>query len=327
MSSAKRRRTSSKTISALPEPSTSTNVDDKNHLAAAEAEDFRDLCKIASTALVVEFEPNGRIIRPPFLPKDSFDAISGLVKITVPPEVLASLSEIHNHVKEEVTQAKMVPWAGLGEDTTRLRAFGFLGCDSLRRLDRSGVRLHSAEKVGQDAVNDEAANRSAITVLRNEWKTKGIRSAIGLIEALRSSDGGIPASVLREEELVAYQPNLHNGARHLAAHLDWPRHEGFGKVIVTVAIKGGATILLVGGTGSGDDSSSDEVSQPAWRFHLNEGECYVLSRCARDKCLHAVLADDCEDNKGGQRESLNLRFGLHTAEEGMEVTKFWPGEL
>ena len=37
------------------------------------------------------------------------------------------------------------------------------------------------------------------------------------------------------ERLVAAQPNLHNGARHLPPHLDFPLHDGFGVVIVTVA--------------------------------------------------------------------------------------------
>merc|ERR1711918_71506 len=102
---------------------------------------------------------------------------------------------------------------------------------------------------------------------------------------------------------VIYQTNLHNGGQHLKAHLDWPLHEGFGKVIVTVAIKGGATILIIGY----DYDATGH--QPVWKFRVEEGEAYVLSGSARNRCLHAVLADD------GERESLNLRFGLHTPEE------------
>lgn len=327
MSVKKRSRVSNEASRLPPTTLSFTNSKDKYHIAAAEADDFVDLCEIAASAQVIEFDSNGRVVRPSFLPSNSYDAINGLAKMPLPPEVLSSMSEIHNHVKEEVTKANMVPWAGLGEDTTRLRAFGFLGVNSLNRLDDSGVRLYAAEKVGVDAKKDEAANRSAITVLKGEWNARGFQAANGLIDALRPSGGCIQFDMLRAEELVAYQPNLHNGARHLAAHLDWPRHEGFGKVIVTVAIKGGATILLIGGTSNQDESSGGEAAQPAWRFHLNEGECYVLSGCARSRCLHAVLADDGEESVGGQRESLNLRFGLHTAEEAMEVTKFWPDEL
>ena len=128
----------------------------------------------------------------------------------------------------------------------------------------------------------------------------------------------------RGSDLIAYQTNLHNGARHLAAHLDWPLHEGFGRVIVTVAMRGSATILLIAGDEGDEGKEDDEVQQPAWRFHLNQGECYVLSGRARNRCLHAVLADDAD----GTRESLNLRFGIHSAEEAEEeITRFWPDEL
>ena len=47
------------------------------------------------------------------------------------------------------------------------------------------------------------------------------------------------------DNLVAIQPNLHNGAGYLPLHLDCPLNDGFGVVIVTVAITDDADIVLV----------------------------------------------------------------------------------
>jgi hypothetical protein len=37
---------------------------------------------------------------------------------------------------------------------------------------------------------------------------------------------------------MSLQPNLHNGATHLPPHLDFPLHDGFGVVIVTIQMTG-----------------------------------------------------------------------------------------
>jgi hypothetical protein len=257
------------------------------------------------------------------------DPIRGVVKKTLPFEVYEKLVQIHNHIERH--NKHKTPWSGLGENDTKLRAFGFMGQASLDRLDRtSPVRLHAPEKVGQDALDDEAANRKAICVLNLDSKDEDVDGDSGLnvrsttrdfIEALNPKAAGLDPNVVCLDELIAYQINLHNGVRYLPAHLDWPLHEGFGKAIATVAIRGNATILLI----SGDTVmvGSEEV-QPAWRFHLAQGEVYVLSQRARNRCLHAVVCDD--GNR--MRESLNLRFGLHTKNEAEElITKFWPDEL
>merc|ERR1712151_1328263 len=75
------------------------------------------------------------------------------------------------------------------------------------------------------------------------------------------------------EELAAIQPNLHNGAKHLMSHVDWPRHEGFGKVIATIAVVGSATIVLT------DPNEEDPKTgqQQAWKFRVEQGEAYILS--------------------------------------------------
>lgn len=121
-------------------------------------------------------------------------------------------------------------------------------------------------------------------------------------------------------ELIAAQPNLHGGRAHLPLHCDQPLNDGFGVVIVTLAMHHASTILLVD---EGDQGSGDPPR--AWRFDLAAQRCegYALAGDARNKCLHGVLAGD------GQRTSLNLRFGLHAKRPQdpwsahLEVDRHW----
>ena len=46
------------------------------------------------------------------------------------------------------------------------------------------------------------------------------------------------------------------------------------------------------------------------------GEAYVLSNSVRNACLHGVLSDAGSEH----RASLNLRFGLHSAEREAEYS-------
>jgi len=361
-------------------------VEHVQSLAQAEAEDLEDLTSIASEATVIEFDSRtGRPIRLSSSNDDSDSnerdddgsPIDGIAKISKAmmlendPDLFHDLSRIHSIVKQKIHLKYMVPWAGVGGDSTRLRAFGFLGKRALTRLDRgSDVRLHAPEKEGQEALQDERANRRAICVLHktrelvvgvddqrqsttkdkdNEISRTAPQTVNPTLVAdrlcatiLTNKNNGdtnhyLDSNMLCSKELIAYQTNLHNGAKHLAAHLDAPLHEGFGKIIVTVAMKGSATILLIGKgddedddededeehTQDNNDDKSDQQLQPAWKFHLQEGEAYVLSRNARNMCLHAVVAND--DANGGDRESLNLRFGLHTIKEAEnDIKRHWP---
>lgn len=88
-------------------------------------------------------------------------------------------------------------------------------------------------------------------------------------------------------------------------------NEGFGVVIVTVVIRGGGTIVLVD---EGDDGTDEQVA--SWSFPCHAGSAWLLSSHARNKASHGVLAD------GPNRESLNLRFGLHAADEGGEFSAY-----
>ena len=122
------------------------------------------------------------------------------------------------------------------------------------------------------------------------------------------------------DQLIATQPNLHNGASYLPAHLDFPRFDGFGVVICTVAIQGTGDIILID-DGDEDDTDNGAVS---YSFPLNGKECYFLCGDARNKCVHGVLCSSTAESIC-RRETLNLRFGLHSAEFAKtEVDQHWP---
>jgi hypothetical protein len=283
-----------------------------------------DLRRAAAEASVVEFDDRTGLPlkHAHFLPDGMFDPIRGLVKKRLPLDLFQQLTAIHNHIQQRVHPNYRVPWSGLNDGDTKVRAFGFMGQEALDRLDAARVRLAAPEKDGQDAIDDEVANRKAICILHDKENDLDIGNITDqLVDTLNPSVSGLDPDTVATNNLVAYQINLHNGCRYLPAHLDWPLHEGFGRVIVTVAIRGNATVLLIAGD---TIMVGGEELQPAWRFHLQEGECYVLSDRARNRCLHAVVADD----GNCMRESLNLRFGLHTEKEAKEdITQYWEDAL
>ncbi len=314
----------------------------QQYLEQLEAKDLHALNCVAKEAIAIEFDClTGRPIR-----KSGNSPIDGLVKLSKKllaqrdPNLFRDLKSIHSIIKQKVQMNDMVPWAGTDSDSTRFRSFGFMGKGALTRLDKkSAVRLHAPEKRGRKAILDERANRKAICFLHKTREcfdkvTKGLENerndmrknvvnptlvADKLCSVILANQsfctGYVDPNVLCSKELLAYQTNLHNGAKHLAAHLDAPLHEGFGKIIVTVAIHGNATILLF--------ANGEQGEQLSWKFHLKEGEAYVLSGNVRNICLHAVLADG--DGNRSDRESLNLRFGFHTVEEAeMSIRKHWP---
>lgn len=145
---------------------------------------------------------------------------------------------------------KLVPWAGLGNENDRARLRGFGMLDSVA-LTNSPVRLHAPEKSGKGALEDERANWTASSQLEGDMSRLAQQPGRSIAKQL---SGQVPAD--RLGALIACQPNLHNGALHLGAHLDWPLHEGFGICIATVAIKGGGNVLLLGGEGDEDEDGN-----------------------------------------------------------------------
>jgi hypothetical protein len=131
------------------------------------------------------------------------------------------------------------------------------------------------------------------------------------------------AGFLHFRNLIAAQPNLHNGRELLPMHVDHPKKDGFGVIICTIAIAGSAKILLQASTTSNpdggkaesvadDDESSSLLSVT---MQLDPGQAYMLADRARDACIHGVLADQDSSN----RMSLNLRFGIHDIDCNIDV--------
>ena len=241
----------------------------------------------------------------------AFPAIEpiGLARIEVSADDVAVLRELHRTICEGV---QPTGWGGVGDKSGRLRGYGyFAGVPISEEHFSAGQSI--LEYTGADAERDRDANRRASCLLSAACLPSALDATLERIASqLRSVLPKRFTPVLRVEQLVAAQPNLHNGRRFLKPHLDEPLHDGFGIVIVTVGIQGSASILLSDGpaTRSPDESSASERRvRRDLHFRLGPGQAYALADDARNKCVHGVLADvDC-----AQRESLNLRFGLHRA--------------
>jgi hypothetical protein len=140
-----------------------------------------------------------------------------------------------------------------------------------------------------------------------KFRQHQLRQAIAnLLDAFRPHAPPTVQPYLSLPNLVAAQPNLHCGRHLLPAHVDHPLKDGFGICIITIAMKGNAQIFLEESSISSSRSSHEgEAARGVMSIH--SGQAYLLSGPARNQCTHGVLAhDDCSD-----RESLNLRFGLH----------------
>lgn len=160
-----------------------------------------------------------------------------------------SLNErIKSHIKQ------MVYWSSYANDQ-RQRGYCLLE-DSPRWsspscLIEEGIRFYD-EGVPDAAAQEihETALRDSCVVLRlTDEEKAGIRELIdktnNSMRPFRDHLEPFERDVVTFENLVAIQPNLHNNATYLPLHLDCPRNDGFGVVIVTVAIRESAEIILV----------------------------------------------------------------------------------
>lgn len=232
------------------------------------------------------------------------------------------LKLLHQTIKANVDgNNRWASWSGSNEDP-RKRAFGFLpdtlGFQETTRefLDISTPWRDKKDTKNVDIEDAEERSRNNRAMVMLENLPDSIKEAIQHVCELFSDL--VPEefrSVLTYSNLIAAQPNLHCGRTLLPVHVDHPRKDGFGVVIVTVGIVGSGTILLI--------KSAEDT---AIKMQVPEGYAYMLSDKARDSCSHGVLAHDDDE----QRESLNLRFGLHDfTMQGLplissqKVLKYW----
>lgn len=247
-----------------------------------------------------------------------------------------------------------VTW-GEGEDEDpRRRMYGFMP-QQRQALLQAGIKIQK-EGAPDDREHQEALQRACVDLVfphqqicsstsrsqRLVPKDTTLVLDASVYEALATITSRVRALVpdnyqkyVTMEHLVAAQPNLHNGATYLPAHLDFPRQDGFGVVIVTFGVRGTGTIVLMDdGDDEDEKTKSDAVEggsgSKSFSFRLNENEAYILCGDARNKCVHGVLcgnrtADQKDEGDMCRRETLNLRYGLHSPEFALEeVDRHWP---
>ena len=231
------------------------------------------------------------------LPEIIFDARGtaaapeSLARWAVPPGDVASLRAAQDAIAERVQK---MPWAGGSDDADkRWRGYGLPPGARRRLTSWMGDRFHSFETPLD--LREGEARRNWASCVDFELK-EDVEGAVRRCAATAARALPAHAGELSLQNLVALQPNAHAGNRFLPRHLDWPRHDGFGLIIVTVAVRGRGTVVL-------EDRAGGLV-----RFELPEGHAYCLAGAARNAWLHGVVGSDPD------RESLNLRFGLHSYE-------------
>lgn len=266
-------------------------------------------------------------------------ACAGAGFCSLDPKVFAPLHQLHGNIVAALKRGKLLQsWEGKGSDV-RKKGYAFLPASlakwDRKRLEACGLQFWAPEKVrgrfmtpstrrslvspaqeGLDAKRDCEANwRSSFTLLEQDVDRKARKALAAVVDLVKERVAEKYRKYVSLENLIALQPNLHNDARHLPPHLDFPMHEGFGVVIVTIQMAGPPSIIaLLKGTESDFEVFTEEQREKCWTFPLQVGDCYVLSGDARNVCDHGVLCGSSRRSAGADepRESMNLRFGLHT---------------
>ena len=237
------------------------------------------------------------------------ESFRGLGRLTLTSSQFQTLETLHETTKR-LAQA-WVSWSGDTSDTKK-RAFGVLpgtlGYTEYQKLDIVTPWVKESE----DLETERRANQRALVHLKESDMPPNLESTIGdICNSMKRFVDPVYHPYLRYSHLMAAQPNLHCGRFLLPPHVDHPLKDGFGILIVTIAIRGDADILL-----------ESEVTAPVFgKLPLEQGQAYILSGNVRNKCTHGVLAGQ----PSSQRESLNLRFGLHSTSTvpASEVLQYW----
>ena len=166
--------------------------------------------------------------------------------------------------------------------------------------------------VSDDNDNEERLrNTKAMILLKDNNNNNSIQEAIEcLCDIFRPDVPSNLQSVLKYSNLIAVQPNLHGGRTLLPIHVDHPQKDGFGIIIITIAMIGSGTLLLQKSNKIVSNNVNDTHSM---KMSVPEGYAYMLSDESRNAYAHGVLAKTTTTNATtiANRESLNLRFGLH----------------
>jgi len=250
-----------------------------------------------------------------------------------------ALTELHDRVSGSVSDG--VTWGEANGDVDpRRRRYAFLP-GQRQKLVNSGIKIQAEGSIDNEEhkfamssqasidIEWESGNSSTAKIVRQYEHEKHQENGQGrmvctqeMYRALTEVTNHIQEFLSKKykeyvtmDNLVAVQPNHHNGALFLPAHLDFPRADGFGVVIATICIRktNGSRVILI-------DDGDDGEEEMYWSLNLEDGYCYFLSGNSRNKCLHGILSET-----SGYRETLNLRYGLHSIEMAKEeIDRHWP---
>jgi hypothetical protein len=163
---------------------------------------------------------------------------AGLVQAgALPTEIMEPLRALHATICHRLEGA-LTGWGGVSDQSGRTRGYGYLASSELSVAHHA--RSHAMkEYVGAAADADRAANRRASVLLADDELPPDWDAALSaLTDLFRPHVPERYRGLVHPSQLVAAQPNLHNAQRFLRPHLDEPLYDGFGVVIVTVAIAG-----------------------------------------------------------------------------------------
>ena len=167
---------------------------------------------------------------------------AGLCGITLSPEHYAAFKDAHKQILGWGNPG--AGWNGDEEDT-RIRKYGLLP-GQRGRLKRTSKRFCMREVEHDDilSADDERRNWAATRDLECEDGSPLANAIDALCDQLKPSVEKKYQCVVCRAECIALQPNQHgdNYGRsiksHLPLHCDMPEHDGFGVVIVTLAMEG-----------------------------------------------------------------------------------------
>eukprot|EP01032_Pedospumella_encystans_P016145 gene16145-18431_t len=180
---------------------------------------------------------------------------------TLLPEDLTSLRTLCDDILKQLTA--LVPW-GDGWTDRKSRGYAMLpnlsDFPNVQTLVQKGILMHDVDAAmcPKATTRHEAAYKHDYTVKKSfasielpQPQIDAIQRMIEQVNAILQEPTNLPhlqpyeRNAVNIRNLAAIQPNFHNGDDYLPLHLDNPLHDGFGVVIVTVALWGAADVVLV----------------------------------------------------------------------------------
>ena len=174
---------------------------------------------------------------------------------------LAALRSLCDHVVGNFRA--MVPW-GEGWDDVKVRGYALLPKNisrwwSVKTILSTGIRMESSAdeencfSAGKQRKKRNKHNytiKNAFTQMNlTKSQESAVRSVVQAAESIvRSQHSHLQTCELEcvtLDNLVAIQPNVHNGDPVLPLHMDEPRNDGFGIVIATLALWGCGDVVLL----------------------------------------------------------------------------------